>query len=133
MGFPDPDSVRLRPSWRGAPRRWEPLPPLEDLTGKTSVHEHVCGVGSRPKEGQWHVRQCRCGLWYCYSALRGWRPMGLLGLWRHRRELRLMAGDFFAEADGEPGGFMTGAPSRRRRPWWQVIRRPAWAWHRWRS
>lgn len=87
--------VSLHPGWAAAEDKWAPLPPLESLTGLTDMHDHVCGVGSAPKEGQGNIRQCRCGQWYQYDG-RLWKKMGIWAMWRNRRFFTEMS-DIFAD------------------------------------
>jgi hypothetical protein len=87
---PDPDL--------GIPvvREDAPLPPLEDFTGKTTVHEHVCGVGTSHRPGAPEYRRCRCGQWYMWTSS-SWVQVRNPGIrWAHEHR----ADDFFDLADG---------------------------------
>jgi hypothetical protein len=73
---------------------FEPLPGFDSMINKTTVHEHVCGVGSAPRsDGSACVRRCRCGQLYHWNG-RIWKPMSLFQLLRHRKMLRRGAGEF---------------------------------------
>jgi hypothetical protein len=99
-----PPPRRRTPYWppgQNAPHDFEPLPSFDDLTGKTTEHEHRCGVGGRPREGQAHIRQCRCGMFYQWNG-GSWYPMGPLNLWLHRRQLAEGLDEFFADMEDGP-------------------------------
>ena len=84
------DLFLWRPAGDDTCDRPSSLPSPDELLGRVSAHEHVCGVGSAPKGEGVRIRRCRCGQLYIWSSGR-WQRMGLLRRFLHRRKLATLS------------------------------------------